>query len=61
MLSGDSLFVGDVARTDLAIEKSAGAAQIFSSVHDRLLTLPDECELWPAHLGGSMCGGRVWT
>jgi len=57
VLSGDSLFVGDVARTDLAIEKSAGAAQIFSSVHDRLLTLPDECELWPAHLGGSMCGG----
>ena len=54
VLSGDSLFVGDVARTDLAIEKSAGAAQIFSSVHDRLLTLPDECELWPAHLGGSM-------
>jgi rhodanese-related sulfurtransferase len=57
VLSGDSLFVGDVARTDLAIEKSAGAAQIFSSVRDRLLTLPDECELWPAHLGGSMCGG----
>lgn len=57
VLSGDSLFVGDVARTDLAIDKAAGATQIFSSVHDRLLTLPDECELWPAHLGGSMCGG----
>jgi glyoxylase-like metal-dependent hydrolase (beta-lactamase superfamily II) len=56
VLSGDSLFVGDVARPDLAIEKSAGAAQIFASVHDRLLSLPDECELWPAHLGGSMCG-----
>lgn len=57
VLSGDSLFVGDVARTDLAVEKSLGAAQIYDSLHRRLLTLPDDCELWPAHLGGSMCGG----
>ncbi|HME03100.1 MAG TPA: MBL fold metallo-hydrolase, partial [Solirubrobacteraceae bacterium] len=57
VLSGDSLFVGDVARTDLAIDASEGAAQIFDSVHRRLLSLPDHCELWPAHLGGSMCGG----
>jgi glyoxylase-like metal-dependent hydrolase (beta-lactamase superfamily II)/rhodanese-related sulfurtransferase len=57
LLSGDSLFVGDVARTDLAIEKAEGARQIFRSVRERLLCLPDECEVWPAHLGGSMCGG----
>jgi hydroxyacylglutathione hydrolase len=57
VLSGDSLFVGDVARPDLAIEKAEGARQIFHSLHDTLLKLPDECELWPAHLGGSMCGG----
>ncbi len=57
LLSGDSLFVGDVARTDLAIERSLGAAQIFDSLHRKLLTLPDDCELWPAHVGGSMCGG----
>ena len=57
VLSGDSLFVGDVARTDLAVEQAEGASQIFRSVHERLLTLPDDCELWPAHLGGSMCGG----
>ncbi len=57
VLSGDSLFVGDVARTDLAIEKTAGARQIFASVREKLLSLPDDCELWPAHLGGSMCGG----
>ncbi len=57
VLSGDSLFVGDVARTDLAIEKTQGARQIFDSVHRKLLSLPDDCELWPAHLGGSMCGG----
>ncbi len=57
VLSGDSLFVGDVARPDLAIEKSAGASQIFHSLHDKLLSLPADCEVWPAHLGGSMCGG----
>ncbi len=57
VLSGDSLFVGDVARTDLAVEQAEGARQIFRSVHERLLSLPDDCELWPAHLGGSMCGG----
>lgn len=57
VLSGDSLFVGDVARTDLAVEQAQGAGQIFHSVHGRLLTLSDDCELWPAHLGGSMCGG----
>jgi len=57
VLSGDSLFVGDVARPDLAIEKTEGARQIFHSLHEKLLTLPDDCELWPAHLGGSMCGG----
>ncbi|HXW59490.1 MAG TPA: MBL fold metallo-hydrolase [Solirubrobacteraceae bacterium] len=57
LLSGDSLFVGDVARTDLAIDTSLGAAQIFYSLHRKLLTLPDDCELWPAHVGGSMCGG----
>jgi hydroxyacylglutathione hydrolase len=57
VLSGDSLFVGDVARPDLAIEKSEGARQIFHSLHEKLLELPDACELWPAHLGGSMCGG----
>ena len=57
VLSGDSLFVGDVARTDLAIDRTEGARQIFRSLHEKLLSLPDECELWPAHLGGSMCGG----
>lgn len=57
LLSGDSLFVGDTARSDLAIEKTEGARQIFRSLHAKLLPLPDDCEVWPAHLGGSMCGG----
>ena len=57
VLTGDSLFVGDVARPDLAIEKSEGARDIFRSLHEKLLVLPDSCEVWPGHLGGSMCGG----
>ncbi|MGI8411220.1 MAG: MBL fold metallo-hydrolase [Solirubrobacteraceae bacterium] len=57
VLTGDSLFVGDTARPDLAVEKSQGARGIFRSLTDRLLKLPDDCEVWPAHLGGSMCGG----
>ena len=57
ILTGDSLFVGDIARPDLAVEKREGARLIFHSLHERLLTLPDRCEVWPAHLGGSLCGG----
>jgi hydroxyacylglutathione hydrolase len=57
LLSGDSLFVGDIARPDLAVEKAQGARAIFRSLHERLLCLPNECEVWPGHLGGSMCGG----
>jgi hydroxyacylglutathione hydrolase len=57
VLSGDSLFVGDIARPDLAVDRIEGAAAIFHSVSERLLALPDTCEVWPGHLGGSMCGG----
>ena len=56
VLTGDSLFVGDVARPDLAIEPREGAAGIFRSLHERLLALPDDVEVWPGHLGGSACG-----
>ena len=59
LLSGDSLFAGDVARPDLAIEKAEGARQIYRSLHERLLVLPDDVELWPGHLGGSMCGSAA--
>jgi hydroxyacylglutathione hydrolase len=57
VLTGDSLFVGDIARPDLAVEKEEGARGIFRSLHDKLLALPDTCEIWPGHLGGSLCGG----
>ena len=57
VLTGDSLFVGGIARPDLAVDPREGAHGIFHSLHGRLLTLPDTCEVWPGHLGGSMCGG----
>jgi len=57
VLTGDTLFVGDIARPDLAVDKEDGARGIFHSLHERLLTLPDDCEVWPGHLGGSLCGG----
>jgi len=57
VLTGDSLFVGDIARPDLAVDKEDGARSIFHSLHEKLLTLPGDTEVWPAHLGGSLCGG----
>ena len=57
VLTGDTLFVNDVARPDLAIEKSEGARGIFRSLNGKLLGLGGDVEIWPGHLGGSMCGG----
>jgi hydroxyacylglutathione hydrolase len=57
VLTGDTLFVGGIARPDLAVEEHDGARGIFRSLHERLLTLPPETEVWPGHLGGSLCGG----
>src|SRR6476620_12219620 len=59
VLGGDSLFIGDVARPDLAVEPREGAAEMFRSLHERLLSLDDEVEVWLGHLGGSLCGGSA--
>jgi glyoxylase-like metal-dependent hydrolase (beta-lactamase superfamily II)/rhodanese-related sulfurtransferase len=59
LLGGDSLFIGDVARPDLAVEPREGAADMYRSLHRRLLSLGDEVEIWPGHLGGSLCGGSA--
>jgi glyoxylase-like metal-dependent hydrolase (beta-lactamase superfamily II)/rhodanese-related sulfurtransferase len=55
-ITGDSLFVGDVARPDLAVDKEEGARGLYESLK-RLLTLDDFAEVWPGHIGGSLCGG----
>lgn len=56
LASGDSLFVGDLARPDLAVEPQEGARGLYRSTR-RLLELPEFAEVWPGHIGGSLCGG----
>ena len=55
LFTGDSLFVGAVARPDLAIEAREGAEGMFHSLH-RLLELSDDVVVFPGHLAGSLCG-----
>jgi glyoxylase-like metal-dependent hydrolase (beta-lactamase superfamily II)/rhodanese-related sulfurtransferase len=55
VLTGDSLFVGDAARPDLAVGAVEGAEGLFHSLH-RLLELPDGVEVFPGHVAGSLCG-----
>jgi hydroxyacylglutathione hydrolase len=56
VITGDTLFVGNVGRPDLAGREKAMAAILFDSLHARLLTLPDEIEVFPGHQAGSVCG-----
>jgi hydroxyacylglutathione hydrolase len=56
VVTGDSLFVGDLARPDLAVEPEDGAHGLYASLR-RLLELEDFAEAWPGHVGGSLCGG----
>lgn len=56
ILSGDSLLVGDLARPDLAVEPTMGARDLLASLNG-LLALGDHVEVWPGHIGGSLCGG----
>ncbi len=57
LLSGDSLLVGSVARPDLAVDAAEGAQAMWHTVQ-RLTTLGDHVELWPAHVGSSLCASR---
>ena len=55
VLTGDSLFVGDAGRPDLAVEAREGAEGLFHSLR-RLLELGDGVEVFPGHVAGSLCG-----
>jgi hydroxyacylglutathione hydrolase len=65
VLTGDTLFIGDVGRPDLAGGKGYTpqmmAAMMYDSLHGKLLKLPDETEVYPAHGAGSMCGKNMST
>jgi hydroxyacylglutathione hydrolase len=58
--TGDTLFIGDVGRPDLVGSKGFTAEQmggmLFDSLQDKILPLPDETEIYPAHGAGSLCG-----
>ncbi len=65
VLTGDTLFIGDVGRPDLLASVGVTAEelgrQLFHSLHERLLTLPDETKVFPAHGAGSACGKNLST
>lgn len=57
-LTGDSLFVGDAARPDLAVAAREGAQDLFHSLA-KLTALGDAVEVYPGHVAGSLCGGNM--
>jgi hydroxyacylglutathione hydrolase len=63
VLTGDALFIGDVGRPDLAGSKGFTAEQmaslLYDTLHQKLLKLEDEVEVFPAHGAGSMCGRNI--
>jgi hydroxyacylglutathione hydrolase len=63
ILTGDTLFIGDVGRPDLVGSKGFTAKQmaefLFESLHEKILKLPDDAEVYPAHGAGSLCGKNM--
>jgi glyoxylase-like metal-dependent hydrolase (beta-lactamase superfamily II)/rhodanese-related sulfurtransferase len=63
VLTGDTLFIGDVGRPDLlasvGVTAEELARQLYHSLHERLLTLPDATKVFPAHGAGSACGKNL--
>ncbi len=65
VLTGDTLFIGDVGRPDLlasiGFTRDELAVQLYESLHTKLLPLPDETKVYPAHGAGSSCGKNLST
>lgn len=63
VLTGDTLFIGDVGRPDLRASLGWSAhdlgAHLYDSLHNKLLPLPDEVLVYPAHGAGSLCGKNI--
>jgi hydroxyacylglutathione hydrolase len=61
VFTGDTLFIGDVGRPDLSPTRTPQqlAGLLFDSLHEKLLTLPDETIVYPAHGAGSLCGKQM--
>jgi glyoxylase-like metal-dependent hydrolase (beta-lactamase superfamily II)/rhodanese-related sulfurtransferase len=65
VLTGDTLFIGDVGRPDLlgsiGFTKEELADNLYDSLHNKLMTLPDATRVYPAHGAGSACGKNLST
>jgi hydroxyacylglutathione hydrolase len=65
VLTGDTLFIGDVGRPDLlasiGFTREELAEKLYDSLHDQLMTLPDATMVYPAHGAGSACGKNLST
>ena len=65
VLTGDTLFIGDVGRPDLLASVGVTAdelgSMLYDSLRNKLLTLPDSTKVWPAHGAGSACGKNLST
>jgi hydroxyacylglutathione hydrolase len=59
VLTGDTLFVGSVGRPDLHAHANDFAAKLYDSIHERLMTLPEDIEIYPGHFSGSLCGAGL--
>jgi len=59
VFTGDTLFVNAVGRPDLHGQQRELAAELRTSIQDRLMTLPDWIDLYPGHVGGSACGAGI--
>jgi hydroxyacylglutathione hydrolase len=59
VLTGDTLFVGAVGRPDLPGHSRENAATLYESIHQRLLPLPGDLEVYPGHFAGSVCGAGM--
>lgn len=59
VITGDTMFVGALGRPDLAGREQAMAAMLFDSIHEKLLSLPNEVEIFPGHQAGSACGAGL--
>ena len=59
VVTGDTLFVGAIGRPDLAGKEKEMAGQIWDSVHAKLLSLPNEIEIYAGHVAGSVCGAGI--
>jgi hydroxyacylglutathione hydrolase len=59
VLTGDTLFVGAVGRPDLPGDTELNAGQLYDSIHEKLLVLPGDVEVYPAHFAGSACGAGM--